>query len=795
VDHPGRLRNTLEALLTLSGVAIPSLLVALAVRRWFERVSWRLCGLVLAISLTFIARGVFTPDLPVPLDEVMRGYPYRGIFHVVHSKNYLTNDTVKQIMPWMQTVREEFARGRAPLWNRHLFGGYPLLGNGQSAPFCPFFLATLFVPLPKQLVAMAGLKLFVCLLFGVLLIRREGVRTAAALCGAGMFTFCIFNNAFLYYPMTAVTLLLPAAAYGSILCLHQRRAAPVVLVALVVASLLAGGHPESAVHVAMAVVVLVAIEWVAPPDGAGRFRLGDLMRLTIASMFGVLISAPAWVPVYELVSESLRVIMIRDTKMWPGFPLKTMWAMIIPDGFGNPAHGNWQWIMSYTHVASVYVGLIPLVLLPGSLLSRRARFRDRLLIMAAIVFFIISMQWTWLGNFFYTAPFLAWVAHDRLRFVVEFLAGIVVARALARLARGWPVWEIASTAAVVVLAAYVFDRMYGRTLTGWSLIGVGLLLLFWIAVIVARNWPGLAAEGRPFHAIAIAVCVLTLLDLLVFTFDYNAITDRQYYVPKVPIIEAMRMAAPPEPFRVLGLDWVFLPNGAEQYGFEDVRGSDPMEWGDYLRFFRTIEVEDKSIDVKRINDPNQPGVDFLNVRFLMTEPGAEPGGRWRRIYTGVDGNLYENEAFMPRFFVPRTIRKIGVAGWEKEVAAIRDFRETALVSGRDLPATFQNPMPVRISARMDRPTKFKLLVDSPAPAVIASSQPALRWWSVRVGGKPAELIRVNGAFIGFAVPAGSTDVVVAYRPLSLYVAAVVSAVAAFGLGLYAWRIGLRPAAA
>ena len=44
--------------------------------------------------------------------------------------------------------------------------GYPLLANGQSAPFSPLFLATLFVPLPDQIVAMAGLKIFLALVFG-----------------------------------------------------------------------------------------------------------------------------------------------------------------------------------------------------------------------------------------------------------------------------------------------------------------------------------------------------------------------------------------------------------------------------------------------------------------------------------------------------------------------------------------------------------------------------------------------------------------------------------------------------
>src|SRR4051794_13104807 len=101
----------IECVLTLAGVVLPSLLVAAAVRRWFERVSWGMIFLLLVLSLLFIARGVFTRDMPVPLDEVVRGYPYRGLFGAVQAKNDLTNDTVKQILPWMQTAREELFHG------------------------------------------------------------------------------------------------------------------------------------------------------------------------------------------------------------------------------------------------------------------------------------------------------------------------------------------------------------------------------------------------------------------------------------------------------------------------------------------------------------------------------------------------------------------------------------------------------------------------------------------------------------------------------------------------------------
>src|SRR5437763_1351272 len=185
--------------MTLLGIVVPSLLLVAALRHWIAPVPWRIAALFLALTLVFLHGAVFTSKLPVPVDDAARAYPWRGVVGDVTPRNDITSDTVKQFLPWMQVAREELAHFRAPLWNRYAFCGYPLLANGQSAPFSPLFLATLFVPLPKQIVAMAGLKLFVALLFTYLFVRREGAGDAAAIFAAVAFGWSTAMTVFLYY--------------------------------------------------------------------------------------------------------------------------------------------------------------------------------------------------------------------------------------------------------------------------------------------------------------------------------------------------------------------------------------------------------------------------------------------------------------------------------------------------------------------------------------------------------------------------------------------------------------------
>ena len=55
------------------------MLLAAAVRRWVAPVQWRYVLLFLALTLGFLHGAVFTSQIPVPVDEVVRGYPYRGV--------------------------------------------------------------------------------------------------------------------------------------------------------------------------------------------------------------------------------------------------------------------------------------------------------------------------------------------------------------------------------------------------------------------------------------------------------------------------------------------------------------------------------------------------------------------------------------------------------------------------------------------------------------------------------------------------------------------------------------------
>src|SRR5262249_51695405 len=199
---------------------------------------------------------------------------------------------------------------------------------------------------------------------------------------------------------------LPAAAYAIV-----RRNA--VFMALVVATLMANGHPESVFHIAIGCAMLLLL------NGFSREPI-------IGAIFGLAISAPAWVPALEQIPLSARYAAMRHGESFGTLPLTALWAMVMPNGFGNPVRHNWSWIGSYAGVAVSYIGLLPLALFVAVLLAPKTSRRDRVLGVVAIVLFVIAMDWTlasWLPPF-------SFVANDKLRCVAIFFAIVVAAKAL-----------------------------------------------------------------------------------------------------------------------------------------------------------------------------------------------------------------------------------------------------------------------------------------------------------------------------------------------------------------------------
>jgi uncharacterized membrane protein YfhO len=73
-----------------------------------------------------------------------------------------------------------------------------------------------------------------------------------------------------------------------------------------------------------------------------------------------------------------------------------------------------------------------------------------------------------------------------------------------------------------------------------------------------------------------------------------------------------------------------------------------------------------------------------------------------------------------------------------------------------------------------KPTDYRLYVKAPRYSLVVSSIPWWPGWKVERNGARIDPIRVNGGFLGFAVPPGELDVHVWYDPWTFRFGAIVA---------------------
>jgi uncharacterized membrane protein YfhO len=248
---------------------------------------------------------------------------------------------------------------------------------------------------------------------------------------------------------------------------------------------------------------------------------------------------------------------------------------------------------------------------------------------------------------------------------------------------------------------------------------------------------------------------------------------------------------------------VFFPNGPTMFGFEDIRAHDPMANGRYLGVLRVITGYDPSDYFAKWENLSTPLVNFLNVKYVVSVPKWRPDdeNRYRLVYEGRDGTIFENRQALPRFFPARNVilefkrdyflnRLMQLADWGStaivsELPVESDRERQDLLAPRPLDSLEPSISMISVSS-----TEFVMRIQAPRYGMISSSQAFWPGWHIEQNGQPVHPLEVNGAFLGFVVHPGESIVRVWYAPLTWRAGAIISIVTLLLL-LVPWRVSMR----
>lgn len=738
-------------------------------RRYASPISSSAAVLLALLPLVFTGRAMVTGGLYGPADLYYAAIPWKNLPSAsAYSppKNPILSDLAFANLPWRAALREALANGRAPLWNRFVLGGSPLLGAAQAGVFHPSTWLGLWLPLAPSWTFSCAFTLLLALVAAFVFFRDFHLGETAALVGAvgwGFSTYLVFWDGWSVGPSTAT---FPLLLLGLRRLARGPRENGVALTATALCLSVFGGHPESALHSAGAGAVYFVWElWPGGRVAAGR----ALLAAAAAALLALLLSGPQLLPLLETIPSSAEYRARREAPagaaVTQSVPAAEAARRLLPSllPFAHGIYGRSAVDAARADGSGMPLGYAGAVLFPlaAVALVTRPGVRGHALFLA---FFAAGVAYGASAPVLLDAtsrlPGFALALNYRLVFLAGLgIAGLAALGAEALHERGGP--RRLALACTATLAALVAASLLAQPVFAAR----GLATAFVRRELLAETLPlallamAAAAAGRRPRAVESAAAVYLVLQRFVEMRGTYPTLPAASLAPRLPTLEAAPLS-PGEPARLVAVADGLRPNGAALYGFEDVRGYESIVLARVADTF-PLWSRTQPASFNRVDDLSRPFLRFLNVRWAVAPPDAAPPPGWEEQARGPELAVFRSPGALPRAFVPRSLRRGTPA--VPVLAGTDDFAETAVVSGEGAAQEKNGEASLRV-----REVGPDLLVEADAAsrALVATSIPDWPGWMVEGPAGDVHVVTVNHAYVGFWAEPGSRIYRLRYRPRS-----------------------------
>ena len=222
---------------------------------------WLIVAVLVVVGLFFFWPLVFHVKHLVPFNVLAGDPAFEGIDMTSDRPDWRTFDGSPITIFYAEKTlaARELHRGELPLWNPYNAVGVPLLANGQSQPFAPFFLPFMVHPTPWTY----SWVLLLQILFGgfgaALLLRKLGTGLPAQIFAGLLFAFNPYAMNYLPYSNAWAYVWFPWVFLSAEKWVKRERSG--VLTAILIALMAMSGHVEVAFFGATSVFVYLAVRF------------------------------------------------------------------------------------------------------------------------------------------------------------------------------------------------------------------------------------------------------------------------------------------------------------------------------------------------------------------------------------------------------------------------------------------------------------------------------------------------------------------------------------------------------
>jgi hypothetical protein len=302
---------------------------------------------------------------------------------------YAESDTFTFFFPVFEVLHAAVRAGELPLWTPYVFGGFPLLAEGQLGAFCPPGLLAASLPsAPEGFLLLRVFHVTVATLGAFALARSLGTGATGGVVGGlafGLGSFVVAQQhhanllaAVVWLPLLLACVELGLARQGWV----GQGLLGVAALILGVQALATHVQPLMLTGVLLAAYVVFRQCWMAlgalresgVRTGAGQAAMllvDAIATVVFIGAIGALIAAVQILPLYELSQESWRAFgwSYQDAIEY-SFPPVNLVTLLLPFFFRSPDGGQWSLWQIWESV--LYVGVVPLVLaLVAAVMVRR----------------------------------------------------------------------------------------------------------------------------------------------------------------------------------------------------------------------------------------------------------------------------------------------------------------------------------------------------------------------------------------------------------------------------------------
>ena len=748
--------------------------------RWRRRTPWGAVGLSLLVIGSWALRFVGA-EHTAPLDLFLYFYP---VYEATYGR---------------------IAGGTLPLWNPYQLCGIPWLATLQGGVFYPLHALYLWLPLHVGLAISHVLHLVGAALATAAFVRRAGLTSAAALLAAVLFTLrgmlavslastnYLEATSWLPLGMLAVLELVRAPGPGWIAILGGATAL----------SFLAG-YPQPTVYILYLWATLLAALLVGTRAGAGQW-LSRGGAFGAALGLGALAAAAQLAPALELVGVSGHRELAPEA-MFPFGVSPARFILTLGAIGGEPfAEG----------VTALALGAV-------ALLTRRHRTLAwwAITLCALTATFALGAQ-TPLFRFYLALPLLGGFRFpDRLIGMTDFAFAIAAAIGLdvvsgaeeghgdaerSRAGRSRAVLAaLAMVGVVFVLARRGYAPADRQAYVAWFVLAAGTILS--VGLLWRRLSPTLLAS-------ALVLLAITEISLAPWTqrLAYSGDAVAQYRRHEVAYRAVRELAGPDRVWFYGGLanlQPALADKLTTRYRLHAIDDYEPLNLArqsDYFTFLTEGARQFRRPPWLFAGRPDRlaapPGVaplatrrrllDLAALRFLIVPsglPGVMPeldalirdGGFEPRALAGEGLALFENPHALPRAYVVYRARPAPPP--DELLATISRAEFDPLVATYVEGAVDLGPAadtaPRGEAARIVRDDERVVEIDAvlAAPGLVVLADSFYPGWRATVDGAPASIVAANHLFRGVRAPAGPHRIRFEYRPLSVALGVVGSAI-------------------